>query len=422
MPQATARSRTLYFQPFSGGHHDLYLKHVTALAQRDGEPLSIAVRPDSEWATWLDAQQPCSPHLVQLTSRETQACSAPSLVRRGLAQIAAAERAANMAGAEAVFYGWIDQALVAFAARRAARPSAGILFRVPEPGSTGWTIGRTLLYQAAFSNPHLRRVLVLDRHLADRFNDERWSRGKVAYLPDPVDDTPPRLQAEDQARIDAARAEGRRIYLIAGSLDSRKGIDQTLDALARLRVDEAARVALFLVGRLVDAKLANGWQRRIKYLCETVPALHIHLEPRFVDDAEFKGFVQASDVILLLYRHVYSGSSGVLVHAAKAARPVIGTALGSVGRDIAAFGLGVTVDADDPNSISGAISADLHSSWVVIPASFDRFLAGRQPDEFARQVLYACHIYCKEPPIPGDLALSLRTSSAVHRSPIGRKT
>jgi glycosyltransferase involved in cell wall biosynthesis len=85
------------------------------------------------------------------------------------------------------------------------------------------------------------------------------------------------------------------------------------------------------------------------------PELWLRVYDRRLDDTELAGLVRRSDVVLAPYQR-FVGSSGVLLWAARAGRPVLAQDFGLVGRLTRDHGLGVAVDSSDPAQLARQIA------------------------------------------------------------------
>lgn len=169
-------------------------------------------------------------------------------------------------------------------------------------------------------------------------------------IPEPVEALP------DVDRVEARRALGvptdGRYVATVGGLDPRKGIDLLLAAFSRARLNKDDR--LLLVGKMVQP-MRDLIARDYGPLVDTGRLVAVD---RYVSDFELGCGFLAGDVLVTPHpRQV--GSSGTLVRAAVAERPVIASDFGWVGWVTKAFGLGTTVDVTDANVFAAAIEMAL---------------------------------------------------------------
>jgi glycosyltransferase involved in cell wall biosynthesis len=180
---------------------------------------------------------------------------------------------------------------------------------------------------------------------------------------------------------------GRVLLLLFGALDERKGVFTLLDALTQIPASIARRMAVMLAGRpssAVDARLRTT----IAELQRTTEA-QILLHDGFVPDDEVQNLIAAADVVLAPYfRHV--GSSGILMRAAAAGRPVLSQDWGLMGWQVRTHLLGTTTDTTNPASLSSAL-ADVVANPL---AGFDQdaaaaFVADSTVERYTTTILNA---------------------------------
>lgn len=398
------RRRILYFEPdLSGGHKVVYMNHLAQYML--GEPGDVrvifATGHSGELARlpwWKDARSGAYPNVgvVTLSDSQVAVCRSGPLVRRGIAQAQIATKIGRSIQASFVVFGWIDQALAGIAARQIALPCAGILFRTPEelPGFTTrhWPSqlisrgGKLALCKLALSNPRLSCIFALDSGFVRHFTRSNVYSGRVRYLADPFVGTHSTAYDPPDGVGRDFKAEGRRVYLAIGGIDPRKGILQCLTALTSLSSTDASLVALLIAGR-VSPDFRSELLSSIGRAIQSNPNLRIELHDRLLSDSEYHWLLSGCDVVLVTYQNAHLGSSGTLVQAAAAGKPVIGTRDGLVGQEIKEFGLGITIIPTSSKSIADAFKTDLSQHLKISGDGRTRFLQGRNPREFARALL-----------------------------------
>ncbi len=174
----------------------------------------------------------------------------------------------------------------------------------------------------------------------------------------------------------------RRVVLFFGSIAARKGIYQTLDALPMLSSDRQEQLCLVLVGAIQKAEKERIHEglRRVR---ETTK-VQIVVQDRFVEEEEIQSIFAGAGLILLPYqRHL--GSSGVLIRAALAGVPVLGSDYGLVGEHLRRHTLGLATDTTRPSAIATGIEAWLTApnQFPFAPDSARRFAAENTAEHFA---------------------------------------
>jgi glycosyltransferase involved in cell wall biosynthesis len=399
------RPRLLLFEPHAGGHHAEHIRHLlNAWHERRVEgtlvaavtPRLIAENPDllalahARGATRVTlAEVPDEPSLpVHGVRRE---------MRLGwlLRQCLEAHRPQH------ALLMFMDLLQIPMAIGLRFPPAfrfSGILFgaRFCYPPSSAservkWTLRRHLL-SAALRNRHLEAVFTLDPSAAPAIR----SLGALAHvvtLPDPVD--LPEAVASPEVVRDAWGVEReRKMMLLFGSLAERKGVLPLLEALLALPEAEAKQLSVVLAGRVNDDVRA-----RVEDLLPAVQQesrAQIILRDAYLPHDEVQNLIAAADLVLAPYqRHV--GSSGVLVRAAAAGRPILTQDYGVVAEQVREHRLGQAVDTTDPLTIAAAVGrflvdpgvgfdperasafAEANSVGAYVDILFDHLLTPRAP-------------------------------------------
>lgn len=358
--------RTLIVAPHAGGHHGEYLRWITRGLVARGAALTVVAPPAALDAAGLDADgrtghAHLGPEADPVAVDPVAPLSGgPSAWSRSRAVAALTRRTVLDHRPERVLLPYLDPAVPAVAVGMRFRcpvRMVGLLFRVTlhEPAESGGikAVGRraakSLALRAAARNPHLGAVLALDPDAVAPLRrlglDARW-------VPDPVEPPSP---LRDAAAVRAALGiePHRRVALLFGSLEERKGVFETLAALPRMSPTDASRLSVVVLGRTYDdirprLEAAVADARRTQ--------AQVVFEERFVPDAELDEVVAAADAVLAPYcGHV--GSSGVVLRAAAAGTPLVATEEGMVGREVRGHRLGQTIDPARLDALAEALGA-----------------------------------------------------------------
>lgn len=150
-----------------------------------------------------------------------------------------------------------------------------------------------------------------------------------------------------------------RYFSFFGALCERKGIYQLLEAISLLPPALLSKLCLLFVGPLQEEDRVQI-QPKIDRLTQT-SLIQILICARFVPDREIQPYFEMSDVILAPYqRHV--GMSAILVRAAAAQKPVLGSNYGLMGEMTCRYELGLTVESTASEEIAKGISRFLVES------------------------------------------------------------
>lgn len=221
-------------------------------------------------------------------------------------------------------------------------------------------IRKRCLFSIAIRNPHLRCLFSLDPYFIEGYGYHSFNT-RILPLSDGIEIHQPSLSPADE-RHQLGVEHNRKLVLFFGSLAKRKGIFETLDALGHLAPNDQRDLCLALVGSV--AKQDQGaLTERLKCL-ESSTDVQFIKEFRFVSDEKMVNLFSASDIILLPYVD-HAGSSGVLVRAAHAGKPVLGNKSGLIGRYIHDYGLGLAVECSKPSNIAEGLT-----QWLKSPQEF----------------------------------------------------
>ncbi|MCG8571396.1 MAG: glycosyltransferase [Spirochaetes bacterium] len=191
----------------------------------------------------------------------------------------------------------------------------------------------------------LKTLFCLDPFVSNYIAQD-YLRDKTKYLPDPVlhysSQNPGNFK--EKIGIDSFR----KVFLLFGALDQRKGLFQLLEALQQLENQVAKQSAFLLIGKVAPQSLTKVTEI-IAQLNHTTQ-LQIILENRFVKDEEMQFYFSNSDIILAPYQQ-HVGMSGIQVRAAAAGKPVLSSDYGLMGELTDKYKLGLTIDSSKPAEI-----------------------------------------------------------------------
>ncbi len=210
-------------------------------------------------------------------------------------------------------------------------------------------------------SPHQRAVLEeLAKHSSVLVTMTRTARQRLL---DHYDVDPGSVQViphgADTSQVTApeCRPQSRRpIILTWGLLGEGKGIEWAIGAMARLTdLDPAPEYRV--VGQThpkVKAHHGEAYRDRLIRLAEETAAGMVHFEDRYLTTPELQGLVQQADIVLLPYDSREQVTSGVLIEAVSASKPVISTGFPHA-VELLSGGAGLIVQRQDPTSIADAV-------------------------------------------------------------------
>jgi len=216
-------------------------------------------------------------------------------------------------------------------------------------------IQKATLLRAALRHPRFQTLFCLDPYVVPYVKG--WG-AEAVFLPDGIDTGPP-LRTPAAVREAWGVQPGRRIALLFGAIDSRKGVFEVLAAVRSLSPALQQSLTVVLAGRLY----AHDKTRILEHVrqVETTTTVQVVVDDRFIPDEEIHDLLRTADLALLTYqRHL--GSSGVLLRAAAEAVPVLGSDYGLVGEHIRRHRLGLAVDTTRPEAVAEGLR-----QWLETP-------------------------------------------------------
>ena len=206
-------------------------------------------------------------------------------------------------------------------------------------------------------NSRIEKLFVLnDTKVTQHFNALTGKRGLFEAIPDPLP-----LHLAHASSIDSGEEDTRVLRLLfIGSINRRKGLLETLNAIERLPAPVRARVSLRIVGRFLDTALREEAVKRVESLSRM--GCKIDLCEGWVTDQQFSEEMVRCDVVLAPYVG-FHGSSGVIGHAAFYRKPLLATCEGLVGELVHDRQIGVVVQTRDPEKYADAIDGFMTREW-----------------------------------------------------------
>jgi glycosyltransferase involved in cell wall biosynthesis len=162
--------------------------------------------------------------------------------------------------------------------------------------------------------------------------------------------------AIDHGSLRVGRPAGQRpLILTWGLLGPGKGIEWAIDAVAELR-DLAPR---YLVAGKTHPKVLEHEGEAYRHGLEAQARATgvddlVEIDPGYLDLAALGRLVQSADVVLLPYDSVDQVTSGVLIEAVAAGRPVVSTAFPHA-VELLGGGAGIVVPQRDPEALASAL-------------------------------------------------------------------
>lgn len=173
---------------------------------------------------------------------------------------------------------------------------------------------------------------------------------KIAVVPHGAAVPPPRLHRRPRP------ADRPPTVLTWGLLGEGKGIEWAIDAMALLG-DLVPRPEYHVVGQThpkVRAEHGEVYRERLQARAGAAGHGAVHFDDRYLTLPELHAIVEAADVVLLPYDSREQVTSGVLIEAVAAGKPVVSTGFPHA-VELLAGGAGLLVERQDPHAIAAAL-------------------------------------------------------------------
>lgn len=388
----------LIFEPDPRGHAREWIGHLLRKAGASQGKLRVSLLIPKDLEETLRPLLPAGAQLLTLDPEEQRRCRSSNLLVSAFGRWRAMRRYLRLSGASrGLFLGFDHLTLpYAFGLGAGGRRVSGILFRPtahyaslgcekPSPRERLRDLRKDLLLRLALRNRAVETVFSLDPYFPP-FAARRYGAGrKVLPLGDPA--APLGTPTEQEWALARQIPEGRVAFLLFGEITERKGVLPFLEALTLLPPRIAAQTAVTLAGR-IDPGVAAQVEELLQRIHQRQPALWLNLADRWITEGEVAALMQASNVVMAPYQR-FVGSSGVLLWAARAGRPVICQNYGLLGRLTESYGLGITVDSCNPHALAAAMVKTVEGGAprLRFPDWVSEFLDCRTPETFAAVLL-----------------------------------
>ncbi len=241
------------------------------------------------------------------------------------------------------------------------------------------------LLRRVLRQPNLSVVYCLDEVVVDYIQSHMDPPCRVQRIADSFTQYASSAKRQAEIRRTLGIAPDRRVFLLLGVLDRRKGVVELLQSLDGLSADAARRICVLFVGPLSDA-LREAVVRRIQSLQEKLP-IQILLQDGYVQDDQVQHYYDLADVVLVTYQR-HMGSSLALIRAAHAGKPSLASDYGLLGQLVQRRRLGATVNTADTAALAGAIErfATVDLQTVFDAAQAEAFAHANRTEQLGRDL------------------------------------
>lgn len=247
-----------------------------------------------------------------------------------------------------------------------------------------------LFLRQVLHHPQFKTLFCLDPFVVDVINRSHREQ-KAIYLPDPVMLATPNLNQVEALRTHFKLDPSRQVLLLFGRLDDgRKGVVQLLEAVQQLPTALCEKLCLMLVGFATPDGQATI-TAQVEQVRQGRP-IQLISQYDYVPEADVAAYFQLADGVLAPYqRHV--GSSGILLQAAAAGKPVLCSDYGLIGELTRRYQLGVVVDTTQPQQIAWGLTQLLTAppDSLCDRGKMQAFVEQSNSDNFARIIFQTLH-------------------------------
>jgi hypothetical protein len=345
-----------------GGHHPTYLKFFAkTLLELGNEIITLCPEPE-EMNQWVASHCPeLQPRFHSFELHEP--ATSPIPIRRLQAKAMAVARWQRVAQSiqeissklgkapDITFFAWLDTYLGLIPAITDTifpYPWSGLYFQpgyLRIPPKFRWMRHGILNPLSVLKSSHCPVVAVLDEGIADKLQQKL--NKPVVTFPDITDESAPDINFEIAQKI-RAKAAGRKIVGLLGSLDKRKG------TLTLLEVSQQVSGRWFFVfaGRLAEPAFTAAELAKIGEIVKANPDNCFFYWNSIPDGSGFNAVVQVCDVLYAAYEN-FPYSSNILTKGAIFQKPVIASKNYCMGERVEQFSLGYGIEE---GSVSQCVS------------------------------------------------------------------
>ncbi len=225
----------------------------------------------------------------------------------------------------------------------------------------------------------VKNIFNLDS-FATEYVKNKWSTSKMIFLPDPVQ-VYPSQNTLNSFRESLGIEENRKVLLVFGFLDSRKGISEIMDAISKISSEQSKKGCLLIVGPWEESEKIN-FRLNLNKISESTDFQIITIDD-FVDEENIQQYFEITDYVLALYqKHV--GMSAIVVRASASQKPVLAYNYGLMGKIIKENELGLIIKNDLPEKLELILKDDIS---LGNPEKMQAFAKLNRAENYAKVIL-----------------------------------
>lgn len=389
MESTKYKRKIAVFNAFLGGHNIEYLHHIYMNAINDYDIDFTFVVPDYFVIRKKSLEWPESPnikfHYFKLDASEyLKICTSPlkkswvlsrilkrTLKQTGLYEVVLIETIAFMP-------------FLPFLTKSKTKITS-IVYYIPKHHSYNTKAKQLydkLLFFLMLKSNRFKRICLLNAIKDTHEYNKTYRTTIFSFLPDPYNPIEV-TKSRDEIRKEFGIDSKDKLFIHFGSMTSRKGTIEILNAIALLDKEK-------LVGKrfLFAGKVADAIKEKFYNIIENIKdKANIIVYDKFCEYDFFGEICKAADYILIPYKNV-SQSSGLCTYAAQFKTPVIGPSEGLLGEIIRDNGIGIAQEGLDAKKISEFIVDPTNADKNFSKEACDIYLKRSTPKEFYNSLIH----------------------------------
>ncbi|RRA99104.1 glycosyltransferase [Larkinella rosea] len=386
--------KILLFDTIIDGHHADYLTHLITywIAHRlEGELIVVTQQAFQKQYDALTKQKPGAANVrfVSISSSDIETVHGASMATRSFKEWNLMLKYIETHQPDHVLLMYFDLFMLAsWLGRSAPCAVSGIYFRPDfhykvRPGIKARLNGarKKITLNGALNGRGLTNLFCLDHSAVDGLR-QLSPHVKIWPLADPVESYAIQPAEGEELRIKLQIEPNRRILLLFGHLDDRKGIEPLLEAMKRLSAEQKNRLCLVLAGP-IQPDFQQLIERKMAEVGDEVQIVRSFKE---IKGREIQVHFELSDYVLALYQH-HIGMASVVVRAAVSRKPVLASDFGYLGQLVQTEQLGAVTDATSPDAIRSLLERVLTTGIPYSEANLQK-LAERNSDVYFAETIF----------------------------------